>query len=119
LKQEASVVVVCDSASEDLPDDVEVQPPAVLDDILQWADYLALDVGREKLPQLAEKLEKWSQLPAVKEAQVLVRTQIPCGGIAECGVCAVLTRSGWMMACKDGPVFDWVEILLPNGKRAG
>lgn len=117
LKQDSSVVLVCDSASEDLPDDVEIQPLAVLDEILQWADYLAFDIEREKLPQLAERLEKHSQLPAVRDAQVLVRTQMPCGGIAECGVCAVVTKSGWMMACKDGPVFDWREISSTNERR--
>jgi NAD(P)H-flavin reductase len=41
---------------------------------------------------------------------VLLRTQMPCGALAECGVCAVRTRGGWKMACKDGPVFDWREL---------
>jgi dihydroorotate dehydrogenase electron transfer subunit len=110
LRQDASVVLVCGSASEDLPDEVEVQPLSALDEILKWADYLAFDVLRENLSELIAKLETWRQLPSVKEAQILVRTQMPCGGIAECGVCAVVTRSGWMMACRDGPVFDLREI---------
>ena len=122
LKQDASVVLVCNAASEDLPDEVEVQPLSALDEILGWADYLAFDMRRENLPQLAERLERVDQLPVVKarvelsrnEAQVLVHTQMPCGGIAECGVCAVVTKSGWRMACKDGPVFDLRDVLYPT-----
>ena len=53
----------------------------------------------------------WNRLLSVVEeqAQVLVRTPLPCGGIAACGVCAVhLTGSSrdYRLACKDGPVFQ-------------
>lgn len=103
LQQGAAVVLVCDFSIAALPDEVEVQPLALVEEIIEWADYLAFDVGREKrgsLPPLA----------AGKEAQVLVRTSMPCGGLAECGVCAVTTRTTWKMACKDGPVFDGREL---------
>jgi dihydroorotate dehydrogenase electron transfer subunit len=110
LKQDAAVALVCDSAPEDLPDEVEVQPLPALNDILEWADYAALDVQRENLNQLKETLGKKNQTAARIGAQVLVRTPVPCGGVADCGVCAVTLRSDWKLACKDGPVFDWREI---------
>ena len=110
LQQDASVVLVSDMIVEDLSDEVEVQPLAALGEIISWADALAIDVHRQNLPRLKETLGTWNQLSAVRDAQVLIRTQMPCGGIAECGVCAVVTRSGWQMACKDGPVFFWKEI---------
>jgi len=122
LQQDAAIVLVCDSSPEHLPDDVEVQPMSALNDIVEWADYLAFDVAREDLNQLRERLGKLDQVPAGKgrvategrgrnEAQVLVRTPVPCGGIADCGVCAVTLKSEWRLACKDGPVFDWRDIL--------
>ena len=111
LKQNAAVVLVCDSVSDNLPDDVEVQPSSALSEVCEWADYIALDVARESLPELKQGLGNLNQLPALKEAQVLVRTPMPCGGVAECGVCAVALKSSWMMACKDGPVFDWRDLL--------
>lgn len=110
LKKDAAVVMVSSTTTENLPDDVEVQPPSVLDDILEWADYVAFDVARENLPRLRERLAKRNQLSAGLGAQVLIRTAIPCGGIAECGVCAVTLKSDWKLACKDGPVFDWREL---------
>ena len=110
LMQGAAVVLVCESLTGSLAEDVEVQPLSALMDIVKWADYLAFDVARENLPRLKEMLGAPNQWSVVKEAQVLIRTAIPCGGIAECGVCSVVTGSGWKMICKDGPVFDWAEI---------
>jgi dihydroorotate dehydrogenase electron transfer subunit len=105
LQQGAAVVLVSSSAPDDLPDDVEVQPLSALDEILEWADYAAFDVARENLSRLRERVGKQRV-----DAQVLIRTPVPCGGIAECGVCAVHSNADWKLACRDGPVFDWREI---------
>jgi NAD(P)H-flavin reductase len=110
LKQSAAVVLVSDTTPADLPDDVEVQPLSAVNDILEWADYVALDVARQNLQELRDRLGKRNRLSAGLGAQVLIRTAIPCGGIAECGVCAVTLGSEWKLACKDGPVFDWREL---------
>jgi dihydroorotate dehydrogenase electron transfer subunit len=110
LKQGAAVVLVSDSDGERLHDEVEVQPFSVLEDVLAWADYIAFDVLRERLPELRERLGGKNQGSVKGGAQVLVYTPVPCGGIAECGVCAVVTKSSWKLACKDGPVFDLEEL---------
>jgi hypothetical protein len=110
LRQDAAIVLVCDCSPEHLPDEIEVQPLAALTEILEWADFLAVDVRRENLDLLKERLRGLDQLPVGQATQVLVHTPVPCGGIADCGVCAVTARSGWMMGCKDGPVFEWREL---------
>lgn len=111
LKQGAEVVLLCDSAVNDLPEVVEVQPLQAMQEILHWADFAAIDVARENLNQLREKMGEGNQTRAQCEAQVLVRTQMPCGALAECGVCAVVIHHQWKMTCKDGPVFNWKELL--------
>ena len=110
LTQGAAVVFVSDSQVENLPDEVEVQPLSALGDVVAWADYAAFDVTRENLPGWMERLRKLKQASTLKEAEILIRAPVPCGGVAECGVCAVVTKSGWKMACKDGPVFALREI---------
>ncbi len=110
LKQKAAVVLVCAAVSDDIPNEVEMQPSSALSEVCEWADYIAVDVARENLPELRQRLGKLNQRPAMGEVQVLIRTPVPCGGAAECGVCAVTLKSNWMMACKDGPVFDWRDI---------
>jgi NAD(P)H-flavin reductase len=111
LKQDAEIVLVCNSAVDDIPEAVEVQPLQAMTDIYQWADYAALDVARENLNQLGERLGKREQAKAPREAQVLVRAPMPCGAVAECGVCALTIRREWKMICKDGPVFELNSIL--------
>jgi 2Fe-2S iron-sulfur cluster binding domain len=117
LQQGAAVVLLCDFASERLPDDVEVQPLSALADVMSWADYMALDAAREKLYTVGEKLgwrnqahPEQSRRTVLRAVQILVRTLMPCGGIAECGVCAVRLKSGWKLTCKDGPVLDWRKL---------
>jgi hypothetical protein len=110
LKQGAAVVLISDSNDIQSPDEVEVQPMSALSEVVDWADYIAFDVARENLSGLKELMGEQNQMSVKKEAQALVRTSMPCGGVAECGVCAVTLKSGWRMACKDGPVFDWGEV---------
>jgi NAD(P)H-flavin reductase len=110
LTQGAAVVLVGNFFVEHLPNAVEVQPLTALPDILIWADYMAFDVARENLFELRERLGALKQLLALEEARVLIRTPVTCGGVAECGVCAVSLKFGWKLACKDGPVFERQEL---------
>ena len=110
LKQDAAVTLVCDSVPEDLAEEVEVQPMKSLGGILKWADYVAVDVARENLPVVREILKKADQSGVLVETQILIRTPMPCGTYAECGICAVTLKDGWIMVCKDGPVFDFVDL---------
>lgn len=111
LKQEAALVLVCETAPDDLPLQIEVQPLRALLDVFKWADYAALDAARESLPELREKFGMLSPLEARGEAQVLVRAPMPCGGLAECGVCAVEIRRRHLLVCEDGPVFGLRDLL--------
>jgi NAD(P)H-flavin reductase len=106
LRQSASVVLLCDASADHLPDEVEIQPISALGEILQWADYAAFDVRRENLKDLIEKLGGWKSRSVLHGAQLLVRAPMPCGGVADCGICALTTKSDWKLICKDGPVFD-------------
>lgn len=106
FQQSAEVVLLCHSPVGDLPEAVEVQPLKALTDVLRWADYLAADCARENFPQL-RALFSGVNLP---KSQILLRAPMPCGGLAECGACAITVGHGWKMICKDGPVFDWETL---------
>ncbi len=110
LKQNAEIVLVTNFQQDDLPEVVEVQPLKGLGETLQWADYAAVDVSREHLNQLREMLVGKDQITAKVEAQVLVRAPMPCGALADCGVCALSLHHEWKMVCKDGPVFALRDI---------
>jgi len=111
FNQSAALTLVCEHPLEDLPLQVEIQPMRALAEVCSWADYLAMDADRESIPSLKQYLEKVNPLKIPGEAQILVRTPMPCGALAECGVCSVDTRGGVQLACEKGPVFDLKSLV--------
>ena len=95
-----------------IPSSVEISPVNELSENLDWPDFLAVEAARENLPALNTLLEN---APSGFSGQVLVKTEMPCRGVGECGACAVKTRHGWRQACTDGPVFPLKELLHVAG----
>lgn len=112
LAQGADVTLYLTGLPAELPVLVEVQPFDQLAAALAWADYLAVDVPLDQLNRLNIwlGLDRGRAVPIPVE--VLLGGSFPCGGLAECGVCAVETRRGYKLACKDGPVFYWKDLEL-------
>jgi len=111
LEQNLEVVLVGDSTAQGLPEAVEVQPLQALNEVCKWADTIVLDASRENLNQLKEMLGGLERVAAVHDAQILIHTPMPCGALAECGVCAVATQHAWKLICKDGPVFFLKDVI--------
>jgi dihydroorotate dehydrogenase electron transfer subunit len=88
-----------------LPPQIEVMPLSGWQESLAWADFLALDIPLAQLNRLSDPAFSPETLASIP-GQVLLHTPMPGWGTADCGVCAVHTRKGWRLACKDGPVFD-------------
>ncbi len=122
LSQGAAVALYAHSAHTargvpgGLPPEVEVLPLEALPDALSWADFMAFDLAPGAFSGIKKRFGLMPHTPLPVTAQVLVRVPMPCGGIAECGLCAVETssrsgsRHGWKLACKEGPVFDFNEL---------
>jgi hypothetical protein len=111
-RQGAEVALVAESTPAGIPLSVEILPRAALPEAARWADYAALDIPREQIESILASQPVSDSLRLLYDyAQVFIETSVPCGGLAECGVCAVSTRNGIRLACKDGPVFELTEIL--------
>lgn len=110
LERDAAVALYAGCPLPSLPSDLEVHPLSALPEALPWADFLALDLPLAALPTLrsALALPPGQRLPC--PGQALLLTPMPCGGLAECGACAVPAGRSWKLACKDGPVFDLKEL---------
>jgi len=112
LEQGASIAIFTDFHLPELPVQLEVNPLETLPEALAWGDFLALDVPIDRLDTLSRILGINSGMPNLTcPTQVLLSTSMPCAGIGACGACAIHTRRGWKLACKDGPVFDLQKIL--------
>ena len=112
VNRQTAVALFTDAPLTGLPAALEIQPLAALAEALSWADFIAIDLNLQALPELRQQLGLGTvdQLPC--PAQALLMTPIPCGGIAECGACAVPGHRGWKLACRDGPVFNLEEIIM-------
>jgi len=106
IGQAAAVALVCANPPPELPLQVEVHPPPAMVDVCIWSDYAAFHVERDSVDVLVRSLTQ-PQWPAMGgTAQALVRTEMPCGGLADCGVCTVRTNNGPQLACVEGPVLN-------------
>jgi hypothetical protein len=117
LSQRAAVSLFYDAVPpvdwlERVPSQVEVLPLASLQENPDWPDYLAIDLERPAIPEFVDRVDLQDLHCS---GQVLVRTDLPCRGLGDCGVCAVHTRRGWRFACVDGPVFPMAEVLHVAG----
>jgi hypothetical protein len=108
LAQKAALTLLTDAPLPGLPSAVEISPLTALPETLRWADYLALDLptgpALDEYKSLLRSLHPGS-------GQVFIETPVPCGGLAECGVCAVNLGVGLRYACHDGPVFDLRDFI--------
>ena len=82
--------------------DPAVEVIADLTEGLRWAEYAALEINLESLEKLREL---WRGVDAPPSAQVLLRTDLPCG-FGACQACAAPWQRGVQLACVNGPVFD-------------
>ncbi len=114
LQQDALVTLVCDDPPDELPLQVEVQPLAEFGAVCAWSDYAAIDVQRESLKSLQHEFTAQGRPKMGGEAEALLRVPMPCGGLAECGVCNVKVGKRPRLACIDGPVFD-LKLLVSEG----
>lgn len=107
-----------------LPASLEAYPLEDLGEALAWADYLAIDSPMGKLPEIMEKLRDHSDGVHSGRGQILIETDMPCAGLAECGVCAVQTSrasrarqsrqtgQAWSLVCREGPVFELSKLMV-------
>lgn len=109
IEQGAGITLFSDTESGDLPLSVEQQGLKDLPSGIRWADYLAADVPVEKVEELDSIFR--SKIPAALGTQILVAAPMPCGELAQCGICTVRTQRGPRLACEDGPVFKLQDLV--------
>ncbi|MBM3126146.1 MAG: hypothetical protein FJZ87_13920 [Chloroflexi bacterium] len=110
LSQDIEMAFLAENAPKDLPELVEVQPIEAIEEVCAWADFVALEAAVDDLDRILNRMTLMKQPHLWEKTQVLIRTPMPCGALAACGACAVQTRKGWKMACKDGPVFNLGDL---------
>ncbi len=101
------ITLITQTKPETLPSEIEILSPENTSEAIRWADYVAASLDRNQISTFAEKVPTEAHI----YTQLLINSEIPCAGLAECGVCAIRTRKSWLTTCKDGPVFNLSELL--------
>ncbi len=111
IQTNQEVAIFTDLPLPRLPTQIEANPLKSLPEALSWADFLAFDGPPEAYLDTQSFLGLPGNTPLPCQAQALVFSPMPCGGIAGCGVCAVKWNGKkTMLVCVDGPVFHWKKI---------
>lgn len=109
LARHVEIALFTDSDHSNLPLEIEVQLLSDLQAGIAWADFLAIDLPAFLVEELRSLLGLgMERAPA---GQALVLAPMPCGAIADCGVCTLPTRKGPRLACLQGPVFNLNDLL--------
>ncbi|MDA1329559.1 MAG: hypothetical protein O3B43_00605 [Chloroflexi bacterium] len=104
------ITLYCDSPTRELPLNVEVHPLVMLTKPQEWADFILVDTVRGEIDGLAQKLGAVDQFASLN-GEILVLGPMPCGGLAQCGVCSLNIALGQKFICEDGPVFNLAELV--------
>jgi len=108
-RQGSAITLLHSGTVSNLSVAVEEQPLDQLANAIKWADYVAVDISIEKVEQIEAIFPK--RLPAAVDAEILIATSMPCGGMAKCGICTVRMQRGPQLACEDGPVFKLNQLV--------
>ena len=79
--------------------------------VFATAASLALDLPVSNLEGLRPCLGLERDAHPAAKIDLLLRLPMPCGGLGECGICAVPVRKGWLPACTHGPGFDLMDLV--------
>jgi len=110
LQDDRSVALFTDAPLPPIPLALEAHPLSALPEFISWADFLAFDLPMQALPRLRETIGLSPQGYLPCQGQALVLAPMPCGALADCGVCALQVRGNWKLACKEGPVFNLNDL---------
>ena len=101
------VALVTNAPLQGLPMALEILAADQAKEVADWSDAMAFSAVTE---EIADLIGRFGWLGLRKSVEVLIQTEMPCGGSAACGVCAIQTKKGWRYICKDGPVFPLAEL---------
>jgi dihydroorotate dehydrogenase electron transfer subunit len=79
------------------------------DEVLRWADAVAVALPREVLPNVADRIRRTRLQWPRGFAQVALLPPLACC-VGVCGVCTIQTERGARLACTNGPIFDLHDI---------
>ena len=108
--QNAEVALFTEHQVPDLPYEVEIRSLDAILEVHEWADFLAIDCPASQIEHLSQTLGLDSDFPNKVIGEVLLTKDMPCGGLAKCGVCSLKLRRKEILLCEKGPVVSLASL---------
>ena len=118
LEQGAAVALCGMNLPAHLPSAVEVLPLDALPELIGPGGLPGARLALAGLEHLPARLGQ-AEGAHPSQNRSAARLPMPCGGLGECGICAVPVRKGWQHACTAGPVFDFENWNNLSPRRHG
>lgn len=107
----AEVALFSGQAIPELPLAVEVRSLSAVQEAGEWADFLAIDCPVDRVEHIPKILGVDEDFPRQVIGQVLLTSPMPCGGLAQCGICTAKLRKKEKLICEYGPVFSLRDLI--------
>lgn len=112
LQLNAEITLFADQNSPNLPLEVEQRPLAASPEARNWADFLAIDSPSESVERFPELIGLDRDFPGKINGQVLLSSNMPCGALGQCGICAAKIGRREVFICEKGPVFSLSDLTF-------
>lgn len=110
LNEGKNIVYSAKETEFPIPASVEIIPNSLTGETLFWADFIAVEVNREKL-SLYEDL--FIQIMNMNiDCDVMVHCPILCYGKSDCMVCTIKSKNGWVKTCQQGQVIKLDQLVI-------
>jgi hypothetical protein len=108
IKEGKNIAYLTNNSVIPLPHSIEVLTTDMLDESLNWADCVLIEIDRHEILKYADLLIKVKSSGVISE--VLIYSPILCSGESHCMICAIKTSKGWIRSCHDGAVYKLSEL---------
>lgn len=110
IKENKNIVYYSENKDIPIPPTVEIITKDRIAETIEWANYIAIEMKREDLPKNYEVLKNIKEHALTCE--LLIYCPILCLGKANCLICSLKTKQGWVKTCQQGQIFNLDNLEL-------
>lgn len=110
IKENKNIAYFAENKDIPIPPTVEILTTDLIAETFEWANYISIEMKREDLPKNYEVLKNIKECAVTCE--LLIYCPILCLGKADCLICSLKTKRGWVKTCQEGQVFNLDNLEL-------
>jgi len=110
IKENKNIAYYGQNKNIPIPPTVEIISADMIEETIEWATYIAIEINREDLPINYALLKKIRE--HVVTCELLIYCPILCLGKSDCMICSLKTKHGWIKTCQQGQIYNLDNLEL-------